>query len=187
MMIRMSTDSIHITLREPNVEKDAAFAHSWFTRPEGRQTLLSMGNAEHEIHRSTLEGEKETLREFVELEKKGQQITRIIVENNMPIGVVWIELFVNHNIKAPSVHIMIGNPEYRGKGLGGIVLEWAIRYVQSSLKMKIVYTRHLVNNLVIAKLCEALGFVKDGKEYADVNNLRWQNLRLDEVSSRLVH
>ncbi len=34
-------------LLTPDVERDAPFAHSWFMRPEGHQTLLSMGNADY--------------------------------------------------------------------------------------------------------------------------------------------
>lgn len=80
-----------------------------FTRPGGKQTLLSMGNAEHEIVESTLDRERTTIQEFINLEKDNKQITRIaIVVDDITIGAIWIELFENHGVKPPSVHIIIG-------------------------------------------------------------------------------
>jgi len=165
-----------IQLLSPEVDRDAPFAHSWFTRPEGHQTLLSMGNAEHEIEESTLEGERKTTQEFIDLEKSGKQITRVIVVDGVTIGVVWIELFENHGIKPPSIHIMIGNSDYRGKGIGQAVMQSAINYVRDTLKLKTIHTRHLAKNVPVSKLNESLGFKKDGDTYKDKNGLVWQNI-----------
>lgn len=167
-----------IQLLEPEVDRDAAFAHSWFIRPEGHSTLISMGNAENEIEESTLEGEQQIMHEFINLERDSKQITRVIVVDDITIGVVWIELFEDHGVKSPGVHIMIGNPDYRGKGIGRAVMGSAINYVHEVLHFKIIYTRHLANNTPIAKLNESLGFIKDGEPYLDDNSLRWQNIKV---------
>ena len=137
-----------------------------------------MGNAESEIQESTLEGEGATIREFLELEKTGKQITRMIINDNRTIGAVWIELFENHGIKPPSLHIMIGNPEYRGKGIGRFVMQTAINYIRDNLQYKTIYTRHLASNIPVSKLNESLGFEKDGVPYTDDNGLVWQNIKL---------
>lgn len=164
-----------IKLLPINVERDAPFAHSWFTRAEGRDTLLRMGNAEHEIMPSTLAGERATMQEFIELEAQNKQITRAIVIDDVTIGVVWIELFENHGVKAPSVHIMIGNPDYRGRGIGGESMNRMIEYVHDELHFSTVYTRYLADNVAIARVNKALGFMNDGMEYTDSNGLLWQN------------
>lgn len=174
----MQSNRSDIQLLEPNVERDAPFALSWFERPEGHATLISMGNAESEIELPTLEGEKETLREFIELEKNGKQITRMIVVDNKTIGAVWIELFENHGVKLPSVHIIIGDPDYRGKGIGKSAMKAAIDHAKT-LNFKTIYSRHLSTNAPVSKLNDSLGFKKDGQPYKDENGLLWQNIRIN--------
>lgn len=165
-----------VQLVKPNVIRDVSFALGWFAHPEGRQTLLSMGNADHEIDPSTVEGERKTIQEFIDLESENRQITRMIVVDQKTIGLVWIELLENHGVKAPSVHIMIGDPEYRGKGIGSAAMEAAIQYVTNVVGEQTVYSRHLASNEAIAAVNAKLGFVNDGDQYEDENGLVWQNV-----------
>jgi RimJ/RimL family protein N-acetyltransferase len=175
----MQSNRPDIQLLPPDIERDAPFALSWFERPEGHATLISMGNAENEIEPPTLEGEADTLRGFIELEKEGKQITRMIITDKKTIGAVWIELFENHSVKSPSVHIIIGNPEYRGKGIGKSVMQAAIRHIKTTLHLKTVYSRHLAKNEPVTNLNDALGFHKDDNPYTDDNGLVWQNIKMD--------
>jgi RimJ/RimL family protein N-acetyltransferase len=178
-MKNMQSNRPDIQLLVPDAERDASFALSWFERPEGHATLLSMGNAEDEIEPSTLEGEKATLREFLDLEKDNKQMTRMIVVDGKTIGAVWIELFENHGVKPPSIHIMIGNPEYRGKGIGASVMQSAVDYVKDVLHAPAIYTRHLASNTIVSNMNKGLGFVEDGEPYADENGLTWQPIKLE--------
>ena len=164
-----------VQLLKINAKRDAPFAYSWFARPEGRDTLLSMGNTEHEIAPSTLAGERATMQGFVDLEARGRQITRAIMVDNVTIGVVWLELFENHGVKAPSVHIMIGNPDYRGRGIGYEVMKRMIEYAKNELHSETVYTRYLAKNSAVKMLNNKLGFAADGDVYTDKNGLEWQN------------
>lgn len=175
----MQTDNPSIQLLPPDIDRDAPFALSWFQRPEGHTTLLSMGNAEHEIEPSTLESETAILREFIDLEQEGKQITRMVVVDQKTIGVVWIELLENHNVQPPSIHIMIGNPDYRGKGIGKSVMQAAINYVRDTLSLNTIYSRHLANNMPVATLNKSLGFEKDGLPYTDSNGLVWQSIKMN--------
>lgn len=179
----MKSNRADITLVAPDVERDAPFAFAWFSHPEGHATLLSMGNAEHEIGVPTLDGEKSTIQEFIDLEKDSKQITRMIVVENKTIGAVWIELFENHGVKSPSVHIIIGDPEYRRKGLGSSVMRAAIDYIINELGFTTIYSRHLASNKSIAAVNKKLGFVADGSEYTDENGLMWQNIKLETLRS----
>ncbi len=67
----MQSNDSSIQLLSPDPDRDALFALSWFQRPEGHATLLSMGNANSEIEPSTLEGEMAIMREFISLEQEG--------------------------------------------------------------------------------------------------------------------
>lgn len=167
-----------VELLVPDVERDANFAHSWFSRSEGVATLRSMGNAEADIEISTLEKQQEIMREFIDLEEKGEQITRAITTGGITVGFVWVELVENHGIKAPSVHIMLGDPNYRGKGIGRVAMQSAIEYIRGALKLRIIYTRYLADNIPIAKLCASLGFKRDGEPYVGDDGLVWQNVIL---------
>jgi RimJ/RimL family protein N-acetyltransferase len=118
------------------------------------------------------------MQEFLNLEKEGKQITRVIVTEGKTIGVVWIELFENHGVKPPSIHIMIGNPDYRGKGIGRAAMESAVEYIRSTLNYKTIYSRHLANNLPVAKLNKSIGFKQDGEPYKDENGLVWQGIKM---------
>lgn len=175
----MQTNDSSILLLPPDINRDVPFALSWFQGPEGRATLLSMGNAEHEIEPSTLESETAILREFIDLEHEGKQITRMIIVNQKTIGVVWIELLENHDVQPPSIHIMIGNPDYRGKGIGKSVMHAAINYVRNALNLNTIYSRHLANNEAVATLNKSLGFEKDDLPYTDNNGLVWQSIKID--------
>lgn len=181
----MSVNRDDICLLPINVERDAAFAHSWFTRPGGRDTLLSMGNAEHEIVESTLAGECATMRQFIDKEERREQITRAIVVGKITVGVVWIELHENHGVRAPSVHIMIGDVAYRGKGIGSRVMRAMIDYAFMDLHAQVVYSRHLADNTTVAMLNRRLGFIVDGAAYSDENGLLWQNVMVTSEKYRM--
>lgn len=168
----------------PDVERDAPFALAWFSRAEGKQTLLSMGNAENEIGEATLDGERATIQEFIDLEKESRQITRMIVIDSITIGAVWIELFKNHGVKSPSVHIIIGNPDYRGRGIGTSAMQSAVHYAIHELGATKVYSRHLSSNGNISAVNAKLGFKADGSVYEDENGLVWQNVKFEVSGSR---
>ena len=171
-----------ITFVEPDITRDAPFALSWFDSPNGRQTLLSMGNAVDEINPPTLEGEMETLQSFISMESEGTQTSRMIRADEKTIGAVWIEWTENHGVQAPSIHVMIGDLSYRGQGIGTLALKEAIRMVHEQKPGSAIYTRHLANNHAIAKVLTSLRFSKDGEVYKDKNNLLWQH-RVLEVNT----
>lgn len=175
--MRSDRDDVH--LLAPDVERDAPFALDWFSQAEGRQTLLSMGNAVHEIEESTLDGEKMKIQEFIDLERNKRQITRMIVVDDITIGAVWIELFENHGVKAPSVHIIIGNLNYRGRGIGTSAMQAAIHYAMHDLGANTAYSRHLASNKTIVAVNRKLGFKVDGSVYEDDNGLVWQKVKFE--------
>jgi len=175
-MIQTSIDELK--LEEPDPIRDAPFALGWFEAPHGRETLLLMGNADHEISTPSLAGEQATLREFIDLKAQGKQLTWMIRIDNQTIGAAWIDLLENHSVKSPSIHLMIGAKEYRGRGIGKATMSALIEYVQTHIETPAIYSRHLTTNSVVAAMNRSLGFANDDIPYADENGLEWQNVKL---------
>ena len=176
-MSDLSTSIPELVLTHPVPDRDATFAFSWFDSENGHDTLLKMGNAPDEITDPSLEGELATLEEFLSLEKEGKQKTWMLRYGEITIGAAWIDLIENHGVEAPSVHLMIGDPSYRGKGIGKAVMSTMIAYLKEK-GSNTIYSRHLVSNEAVTGLNRSLGFIADGQSYVDENGLEWQNIIL---------
>lgn len=162
----------------PNPQIHAPITLGWFEADYGRETLLLMGNAENEIDSPSLEGERATLSDFIEQSNKKEQLTWMLCWGGYVIGVAWVELIENHNVKPPSIHLMIGNKEYRGKGIGTATMSALIEFIKSNFNSRYVYSRHLSSNIVVDKMNKSLGFEYDGESYKDKNGLEWQNVKM---------
>lgn len=167
-----------LSLISPNPLLHAPITLSWFTSENGKETLLLMGNAEHEIETPSLESERQILQEFVDLESKNEQLTWMVKFRQRIVGVAWIELTENHNVYPPSVHLMIGDKDYRGKGIGKVVMQTLLQYIKDHIDSRVIYSRHLTSNIVVANMNRGLGFVNDKEPYVDNNGLEWQNVKL---------
>jgi RimJ/RimL family protein N-acetyltransferase len=181
-MEKRNAGDLHTTITElllskPDPDRDASFAFTWFNSVSGRDTLLKMGNAPGEILIPTIEAETATIKEFLTLEDEGKQKTWMLRLGEITIGAAWIDLVQNHGVKAPSVHLMIGDPAYREKGIGTATMHAMIAYLHDRGE-RVVYTRHLVSNEAVTSLTRSLGFLDDGNAYTDENGLIWQNIRL---------
>ena len=137
-----------------------------------------MGNAEHEIDTPSLESEVTILKDFIALEEKDEQLTWMINFEGKVIGVAWIELLENHSVKSPSVHLMIGDKSYRGRGIGRATMQSLISCIKNNILSEYIYSRHLKSNKVVASMNQGLGFKVDGHSYVDENGLEWQNVKL---------
>lgn len=174
-MGELMTNNPDVKLTSPDIERDASFALGWFSQDAGRDTLLSMGNAPHEIQEPTLESEQDTLREFIDLERDGIQKTWMIRHGDATIGAAWIDLVENHGVEAPSVHLMIGEPSFRGQGIGGAVMRTMLDYLSKS-GVRTVHSRHLTSNVAVTRLNQEIGFENDGGPYTDGDGLEWQKI-----------
>lgn len=177
-MTPIETSLPNLRLIEPNPLRDAPITLSWFESSYGKETLLLMGNAEHEIGVPSLESEIQTLEEFIDLKEKNVQLTWMIQTENKLVGVAWIELVANHSVQPPSVHLMIGDKEYRGKGIGKATMLALIDYIKTYIETNTIYSRHLKHNVVATSMNRTLGFIDDGSSYIDKNQLEWQNVKL---------
>ena len=121
---------------------------------------------------TTLEVEKERVRDFIEGE---DQLNWMIAYDGKIVGSVWVDLQQKERVPAPSVHIMIGDPSMRGKGIGYASISSVIQYLKSQ-GHETIYSRHLTKNTGAQSLLASLGFEPDGSAYTDQDNLEWQNV-----------
>lgn len=175
----LQTTIADVSLEAPDVAHDAAQALLWFTSPYGKETLQRMGNTNDVATITpTLKQQQKIWQDFVNLEKSGVQTTWAIRYKQQTIGVIWIEHAATDTLSAPSIHILIGDKTHRGKGFGVAAMQAVIMYVQATLHVPALYSRHLANNFAIAHINKKLGFMNDGKPYQDSDDLVWQNVVL---------
>lgn len=178
-MNTLKTPLAELELVAPDIERDAAVAVQWLSGDVGRNTLRLMGNPDSKIVAPTIEAEKQRIQEFIDLEKQQKQLTWMIRFQNKIIGAVWVELQPTDHLPAPAIHIMIGNPAARGRGIGKNTFDAVISYLKHTGKYDALYSRHLTHNEVAGKLLEKSGFADTGEPYQDQDGLEWQNARLE--------
>jgi len=177
-MIKLATKTPDLVLVEPDVERDAPLAVKWLQGDIGRTTLRLMGNTEDQIKATTLEEEKERIKGFIESK---DQLTWMISLDNKTIGAVWVDLRPTEYLAAPAVHIMIGDANARGRGVGGSTIDAVIQYMSGTGEYQELYTRHLISNAPASKLLEDAGFSNLDEPYEDRDGLVWQNAQLSLV------
>lgn len=170
----LTTEISQLRLIEPNVERDAALGVAWLNGELGRATLQSMGNGPEVIAAmlpATLAQEQARVRDFL---KRNDQLNWMIEHKGHVVGAVWVDLAPREALPSPSVHIMIGEPNARGKGLGTATIRCVLEYLEQQGK-DTVYSRHLTTNLAAGRLLKSLGFTELGKPYQS-DALEFQNL-----------
>lgn len=168
----LHTNNPDVLLVEPNIERDAALGVQWLEGELGRATLTSMGVAEKDNKPATLENERERVRNFIE---GHDQLNWMIEYQGKVVGSVWADLKQVGNVPAPSIHLMIGDPNVRGRGIGFAATSKIAEHLESH-GFKAVYSRHLTNNSGANGLLQSLGFTKLGEQYTDDDDLEWQNV-----------
>jgi RimJ/RimL family protein N-acetyltransferase len=168
----LQTNNPDVSLVEPDIERDAALGVQWLEGELGRATLTSMGVAEKDNKPTTLENERERVRDFIE----GQdQLNWMIEYKGKIVGSVWADLKQVGNVPAPAIHIMIGDPDVRGKGVGFAATSKVTEHLEDQ-GFKNVYSRHLTKNNGASGLLRSLGFTELSEPYTDEDGLEWQNV-----------
>lgn len=165
----------HLTLISPDPVHHALITLKWFEEEYGKETLILIGNAEHEIGIPSLKSEVQILEEFIALSKRDEQLTWMLEIKCKIVGVAWIEFIENHSVHPPSIHLMIDDKKYRRQGLGRVTMQTLIQYIKEHTNLRVIYSRHLKDDIVVAKLNQSIGFINDGAPYRDDNYLEWQN------------
>jgi RimJ/RimL family protein N-acetyltransferase len=175
-MTALKTKSPEIILVEPDIERDAPVAVTWLDGDIGRNTLRLMGNTEENNKPSSLEEEKERIKGFIE---STNQLTWMISLSNKVVGAIWVDIKPTEYLLGPAVHIMIGDPEVRGHGVGTNSTDAVVEYMRELHRYPRLYSRRLTSNEVAAGLLEKSGFSDLGNPYTDSNGLEWQNAQTE--------
>jgi RimJ/RimL family protein N-acetyltransferase len=170
--VHLETINPVVELVEPDVARDAALGVVWLEGELGHSTLALMGVADKDNKPTSLEAEQERVRGFIE---RPDQLNWMIQYDGKVVGSVWVDLFKSDKLPAPSVHIMIGDPKIRGKGVGYSTISAVLEYLAAQGN-KTVYSRHLTTNEGAKSLFESLGFSSLGDPYSASNELEWQNV-----------
>lgn len=171
----LSTDSQKLNLISPDIERDADISLNWLVGDKGIETLLLMGVPRDRIEEPTIEAERERIKDFLE---RKDQLNWAISYMGKVVGATWVNLVESNHVQPPSVHIMIGDSNVRGKGIGSLTIKAVVSFLIDEMSYDTIYSRHLTHNVPIKKVFNSLGFVDNGTTYVDEDGLQWQNVLL---------
>lgn len=168
----MQTSNPDVSLVQPEIERDAALGVQWLQGNLGRNTLSLMGVSDKDNRPTSLEYERQRVKDFIE---KEDQLNWMVEYQGRVVGSVWADLQQVGNVPAPAIHIMIGDPDVRGKGVGFAATSKVTEHLEGQ-GFKSVYSRHLTKNSGASGLLQSLGFTNFGEPYTDDDGLEWQNV-----------
>ena len=170
--IPLETDNPGVHIVEPELERDAQLGVQWLHGDIGRNTLQLMGVSDDDNNATTLEQEKQRVADFIE---KPDQLNWMIEYQGQVVGSIWVDLKPKDHVPSPAMHIMIGDPSVRGKGVGFSATSKIVEYLEEQGN-KSIYSRHLTKNTSAKSLLDALSFKDMGEPYSDTDGLEWQNV-----------
>lgn len=169
---QLETTNPAVELVAPEIERDAALGIQWLQGEVGHSTLALMGVADKDNKPPTIEAERERVQGFIEGK---DQLNWMIQYEGKVVGSVWADLTAKEGLPAPSVHVMIGDPAMRGKGLGFTTVSRVLNYLGSQ-GHKTIYSRHLTKNSGAKALLDSLGFRELNNPHVDSDGLEWQDV-----------
>ncbi len=161
-----------VKLVSPHIERDALLGVHWLEGEPGRDTLRLMGVSDQNNRSSTLEQERARVQDFL---NRQDQLNWMIEVYGQVAGAVWVDLEPTGNLGALAVHLMIGDPAMRGKGVGSKVMQLVLGYLHRQ-GYRTIFSRHLADNKAAAALLAKADFEPSGEVCADADGLRWQNI-----------
>lgn len=144
------------TLEKPDTSRDAPFFAAW----------------------PVVAGESVELAELIDREQQEEVTAWAIRIADKTIGAVWIELLETDYLDAPSVHYLVGDPEYGESGVRDAAIKDMLRYSYAQLPYAVMYARHMATDKATENALRKLGFEPDAKPYVDDAGQRWQNVRV---------
>jgi len=171
--------SLHgLRLIAPDVVRDAPNGVEWLHGVVGRETLGLMGVADAHNKESDLETETERITQMIESK---DELAWMLERDGKVVGVIEVRLKDSEYLPAPNVSTMIGDPTYRGQGLGTAAKHAIIQYMFNDYGADALYARHLTRNTISAAGLRELNFQNDGLVYSDNDGLEWQNMILPKA------
>lgn len=137
-----------------HLPKDISCRVKWLNNPNVNKFI---GN---EIGKKTnLKKEEEW---FIAYQKDKNKRFFTICDNSMQIGFMGLSNISKAN-KNADLFIVIGEDDYRGKGIGKIATKWMIDYGFKKLKLHKINLGVIKDNISAVKLYQSLGFMIEGE------------------------
>ncbi|MCK5320426.1 GNAT family N-acetyltransferase [Candidatus Parcubacteria bacterium] len=137
-----------------HLPKDIPCRVKWLNNPDVNKFIGD------EIGKKTnLKKEKEW---FADYQKDKSKKFFTICDNSKPIGFIGLSSISKIN-KNADLFIVIGEDDYRCKGIGKIAMEWIIDYGFKKLKLHKINLGVIKDNIPAVKLYQSLGFVIEGE------------------------
>lgn len=144
---------IMIKIRK-HLTKDIPYRIKWLNNP---QVNKFFGN---ELGKKTdLKKEKEWFANY--LKAKNKKVFTIC-DGSTPIGFMGLSNISRIN-KNANLFIIIGENDYRGRGIGKFALAWLLDYGFKKLKLHKINLGVIKNNVIAVKLYKSLGFIIEGE------------------------
>jgi UDP-4-amino-4,6-dideoxy-N-acetyl-beta-L-altrosamine N-acetyltransferase len=142
---------------------DIPFRVKWLNNPRANKFT-----GENISETTTLIKQKEW---FDNYQKNKNKKFFTISDNDKPIGFMG---FSNINLvnKNCDLFIMIGEDDYRGRGVGKIAMDWLIDYGFKKLKLHKINLGVIADNIPAVKLYKKLGFKIEGTM---IDEVRYKN------------
>lgn len=175
-MDTVSTNREDLKLISPDIERDAPLSVAWLAGDVGKETLRLMGNLPEDIKPTSLELERQRVQDFI---NSDEQLTWMMELDGKVVGSIWVHTTPTEYVNAPSLHLMIGDPSSRGRGVGKDSCRAVIEELRRTNSYKTLYSRYITDNKSSAALLASLGFEASGEIYVDKDGLEWQNVLLD--------
>lgn len=114
-------------------------------------------------HVVTLESQNKWFDDYEERLKKGEKKFFTILDDGKNIGFMGLSN-INRKIGNASIFILIGEDEYRGRGIGKESMDYLIKYAFDELALKSLYLQVDKTNMIAIRLYDKLGFQKLGED-----------------------
>ncbi len=152
LFLKMITFRLHLP-------KDIAFRVKWLNNKKA--TVFAIDDPEH----VTTVAEQEKW--FKDYEANSRKKFFTICDDDKPIGFMGLSN-IDPAKKSASVFIMIGEDEYRGKGIGKISLQYLINFAFQELSLKMLTAEVNKLNAPSLNLNLSLGFQKTGETEKEI-------------------
>ena len=136
-----------------HLEKDILCRVKWLSDPNINKFI-----GDELGQKTNLRKEKEW---FANYKKVKNKRFFTICDDSGPIGFMGLSNISKPN-KNADLFIVIGEEEYRGKGVGKIAMEWIIDYGFKKLKLHKINLGVIKDNIPAVNLYKSLGFVTEG-------------------------
>ena len=140
-------------------EKDIPYRVRWLSNPSVNRFI-----GDELGQKTNLQKEKEW---FADYKKAKNKKFFTICDNFKPIGFVGLSNISKPN-KNADLFIVIGEDNYRGKGIGKIAMKWIIDYGFTKQKLHKINLGVIENNVSAVNLYKFFGFVTEGEMREEV-------------------